>query len=57
MAEKLDEYESSNLAKLRFEKSRIETIINQMKDGIIRSGRKKEDILFLNTVAENLLGR
>ena len=35
MAEKLDEYENSNMAKLQFEKSRIETIINQMKDGII----------------------
>ncbi len=55
MAEKLDEYESSNLAELRFEKSRIETIINQMKDGIIGLDVKK-NVLFLNTVAENLLG-
>jgi PAS domain S-box-containing protein len=55
MAEKLDEYESSNLAQLRFEKSRIETIINQMKDGIIGLDVKK-NILFLNTVAQNLLG-
>ncbi|MBC7536771.1 MAG: HAMP domain-containing protein [Ferruginibacter sp.] len=55
MAEKLDEYESSNLAQLRFEKSRIETIINQMKDGILGLDSKK-NILFLNTVAENLLG-
>lgn len=55
MAEKLDEYENSNLAKLRFEKSRIETIINQMKDGIIGLD-VKNNLLFLNTVAENLLG-
>ena len=55
MAEKLHEYESSNLAQLRFEKSRIETIINQMKDGILGLDVKK-NVLFLNTVAENLLG-
>lgn len=55
MAEKLDEYENSNLAQLRFEKSRIETIINQMKDGIIGLDSKR-NILFLNSVAENLLG-
>ena len=55
MAEKLDDYERSNLAQLRFEKSRIETIINQMKDGIIGFDAKKK-ILFLNVVAEKLLG-
>lgn len=55
MAEKLNEYENSNLAQLRFEKSRIETIINQMKDAIIGLDEKGY-ILFLNTVAENLLG-
>ena len=51
MAEKLDEYENSNLAQLKFEKTRIETIINQMKDGIIGLDNKK-NILFLNKVAE-----
>ena len=55
MAEKLDEYESSNLAELRFEKSRIETIINQMKDGIIGLNAKRH-VLFLNATAEKLLG-
>jgi PAS domain S-box-containing protein len=55
MAEKLDDYEHSNLAKITFEKSRIETIINQMKDGIIGLDEKRK-ILFLNVVAENLLG-
>ena len=55
MAEKLDEYEHSNLAQLKFEKSRIETIINQMKDGIVGLDSKK-NILFLNEVAEKILG-
>jgi PAS domain S-box-containing protein len=55
MAGKLDEYESSNLAQIKFEKSRIETIINQMRDGIIGLDDKR-NILFLNAVAEKLLG-
>ncbi|HVU97060.1 MAG TPA: ATP-binding protein [Puia sp.] len=55
MAQKLDEYESSNLAQVKFEKSRIETIINQMRDGIIGLDEKR-NILFLNAVAERLLG-
>jgi two-component system, NtrC family, sensor histidine kinase KinB len=55
MAEKLNEYEHSNLAKIKFEKSRIETIINQMKDGIIGLDEKK-NILFANAVSEKILG-
>jgi signal transduction histidine kinase len=55
MAGKLDEYESSNLAKIKFEKSRIETIINQMRDGIVGLDEKR-NILFLNAVSEKLLG-
>ena len=55
MAEKLDEYEHSNLAKIKFEKSRIETIINQMKDGIIGLDERKH-ILFVNAVCEKILG-
>lgn len=55
MAGKLDEYENSNLAKIKFEKSRIETIINQMRDGIIGLDEKR-NVLFLNAVAEKLLG-
>jgi PAS domain S-box-containing protein len=55
MASKLDEYENSNLSKIKFEKSRIETIINQMRDGILGLDDKK-NILFLNAVAEKLLG-
>ncbi|HEV2355809.1 MAG TPA: HAMP domain-containing protein, partial [Puia sp.] len=55
MAGKLDEYESSNMAKIKFEKSRIETIINQMRDGIIGLDENR-NILFLNAVSEKLLG-
>ena len=55
MAERLDEYEHSNLSQIKFEKSRIETIINQMRDGIIGFDDKR-NILFLNAVAEKLLG-
>lgn len=55
MAGKLDEYENSNLARIKFEKSRIETIINQMRDGIIGLDEKGH-VLFLNAVAERLLG-
>jgi PAS domain S-box-containing protein len=55
MAEKLDLYEHSNIAKMQFEKSRIETIINQMRDGIIGLDAK-QNILFLNMVAQKLMG-
>ena len=55
MAEKLDGYEHSSIAGLQFEKSRIETIINQMRDGIIGLDTKQH-ILFLNVVAQHLLG-
>lgn len=55
MAEKLNEYEHSNLAKIKFEKSRIDTIINQMNDGIIGLDDTRH-ILFTNRVAEKLLG-
>jgi signal transduction histidine kinase len=40
---------------MQFEKSRIETIINQMRDGIIGLDAKK-NILFLNVVAQKLMG-
>jgi signal transduction histidine kinase len=54
MSERLDEYENSNLAKITFEKRRIETIINQMRDGIIGFDEHK-NILFLNVVSEKML--
>lgn len=55
MAEKLDEYEHSNLARIKFEKSRIEAVINNMRDAIIGFDEKKQ-VLFLNSVAESLIG-
>jgi PAS domain S-box-containing protein len=55
MAEKLDNYENSNLAKLMFEKRRIETIINNMHDAIVGLDEQKK-ILFVNQLATDLLG-
>lgn len=54
MAARLTEWENSNLAKLLSEKQRIETIIEQMDDAIIGLNEKQE-ILFINTVAERVL--
>jgi len=55
MAEKLDEYEHSNLAEIKAEKGRIEAIINKMNDGIIGLNDKNE-ILFFNSASESLFG-
>lgn len=55
MAQELDNYEHSNLAKLLFEKRRIETIINNMNDAIIGLDERK-NILFINQIAVQLLG-
>ena len=55
MARKLDDYETSNLAKILFEKSRIETIIDQMSDAIIGLDEMQK-IIFINPVASLLLG-
>ena len=54
MAEKLDEYESMNVAKILSEKSRIETIISQMNDAIIGLNRKNV-VLFASRSALRLL--
>ncbi|MDB5288482.1 MAG: sensor histidine kinase [Mucilaginibacter sp.] len=54
MAARLKEWENSNLATVLSEKQRIETIIEQMQDAIIGLNEKGE-ILFINTVAENIL--
>lgn len=54
MAEKLDEYEHSNLATIMFEKKRAESVINTLKDasvGIDQQGT----ILFANRQALHLL--
>jgi len=55
MAKQLDEYENSNLAKIIFEKKRIETIINGMKDPIIGLDENR-NVLFVNTTAIKILG-
>jgi len=55
MAEKLDEYEHSNLSRILFEKLRIEAIINQMQDAIIGFDEEMR-VLFINGVAGSLLG-
>ena len=54
MAEKLDEYEHSNLARAIFEKRRIETIINLMRDPVIGLDEYKK-VIFANDQALVLL--
>ena len=55
MAEKLEEYHSTNLFKLLFEKKRLETLINNMHDPII--GLDSENIiLFVNNEALKIIG-
>lgn len=55
MAERLEYFESSNLNKILFEKSRAEAVINSLKDASI--GIDKNDIvLFANEQALQLLG-
>lgn len=55
MAQKLDEYEHSNLASVLFEKRRIDTLIHTMNEGIIGLDENRR-ILFANPVACRLLG-
>jgi signal transduction histidine kinase len=55
MAERLDEYENSNLAHIIFEKKRIEAIVNNMHDPIIGLDEGKQ-VLFVNSEAEKILG-
>ncbi len=55
LAQKLDEYESSNLNKLMFEKARAEAVINSLKDASIGIDQNN-NILFTNQQALNLLG-
>nr|WP_199156845.1 ATP-binding protein [Pedobacter sp. ASV2] len=54
MVVKLNEWENSNLSKIKSEKSRIEAIIDQMQDAIIGLNEKGE-ILFLNHLAAKLM--
>ncbi len=55
MAIKLDQWENSNLAKVQFEKRRIETVIASMPEAIIGMDDKRI-ILFVNELALGLLG-
>ncbi|MEP7318441.1 MAG: HAMP domain-containing protein, partial [Panacibacter sp.] len=55
MAEKLQEYDSSTLSDLLFEKKRIETLINNMHDPLIGLDATKK-ILFVNNEALKILG-
>jgi NtrC-family two-component system sensor histidine kinase KinB len=54
MAERMDEYEHSNLAKIIFEKKRIETIINRMSDPVIGLDEHRK-VVFVNDQALHLL--
>jgi PAS domain S-box-containing protein len=55
MAEKLEEYNSSNLAKLMLEKKRIETLINNMHDPVIGLDENLR-IIFANEEAIKISG-
>lgn len=55
MAEKLQEYDNSSLAKLLMEKKRIETLINNMHDPVIGLDENKK-ILFANNEALKITG-
>ncbi|MCU7548935.1 cell wall metabolism sensor histidine kinase WalK [Chitinophagaceae bacterium LB-8] len=55
MAERLEYFESSNLNRLMFEKSRAESVINSLKDASIGID-KNNNILFANFQALQLLG-
>ena len=55
MAEKLQEYHSSNLYKLSFEKKRLETLINKMHDPIIGLDNQNT-VLFVNNAALQIIG-
>lgn len=54
MAAKLNEWENSNLSKLKSEKLRIEAIIVQMQDAIIGLNERGE-VLFLNTLGSKFI--
>ncbi|WP_159476217.1 ATP-binding protein [Dyadobacter sp. 3J3] len=64
MAEKLEEYDSSNLSKLLFEKKRIEALINNMHEPVLGLDENKK-VLFANDevlkisglLAEDVIGK
>ncbi|MFN8405987.1 MAG: ATP-binding protein [Sphingobacteriaceae bacterium] len=55
MAKKLEEYHDSNLHQLLFDKKRIETLINNMRDPVIGLD-EKHIILFANDEASKVIG-
>ncbi len=55
MAEKLSEYEKSNVEKLIVEKKRAEAIVENMRDAIIVLD-ERNDIILVNKVSSELLG-
>lgn len=55
MAEKLEEYNNSNLAKLMKEKRRIETLINNMHDPVIGLDENL-NVIFVNEEAIKIIG-
>lgn len=55
MAEKLEEYNSSNLARLMIEKKRVETLIDNMHDPVIGLDENRK-VIFANEVARKVTG-
>ena len=55
MAEKLEEYNNSNLARLMMEKKRIETLVNNMNDPVIGLN-EQERVIFVNREASKIIG-
>ncbi|GGM88664.1 PAS domain-containing sensor histidine kinase [Dyadobacter beijingensis] len=55
MAEKLEEYNSSNLAKLMMEKKRVETLIDNMHDPVIGLDENRK-VIFANEEARKVTG-
>jgi NtrC-family two-component system sensor histidine kinase KinB len=55
MAEKLEEYNSSSLARLMIEKKRVETLIDNMHDPVIGLDENRK-VIFANEVARKVTG-
>lgn len=55
MAQKLEEYNNSSLARLMSEKKRIEAIVNNMKDPVIGLDEEMK-IIFVNDFASKIIG-
>ena len=55
MAQKLEEYKTSNIEKLMMEKKRIETLVNNMSDPVIGLDERRK-IIFMNDMALKIAG-